>query len=169
MNYIIIFAWALVMVPFLEKIYLSLFFYQPIYFKLNAGKAYYAYTAKDRISRFHKLRSIILMASGVSLLTALIGCEIFNSENAFLEVFFLMSLGFILEPVCEMIHYRWSVNRYWKEAMTAKEMSAYHDFCQKYYRHSFSLNGTGRQKLRFVLLTIGVCILITLSLFIYKI
>ena len=137
-------------------------------FKLNTGKSYHAYTAKERISRFHSLRQLILMASGVLILTALTGYEIFNSENAFLKGFFLLSLGFILEPVCEMIYYRWSVNRYWKEAMTAKEMSAYHDFCERYYQHSFSLNGTGRQKLRFVLLSIGVCILISLSLFIFK-
>ena len=169
MDYIIIFAWVLTMVPFLEKIYLSLFFYQPIYFKLNAGKSYHAYTAKERISRFHSLRQLILMATGVLLLTALTGYEIFNSENAFLKGFFLMSLAFILQPVCELIYYKWSVNRYWKDDMTAKEMSAYHDFCQRYYRHSFSLNGTGRQRLRFVLLTIGVCILISLSILIFNI
>ena len=162
------FAWALILWLPLERVCLYLFCYQPMYFKLNGGKGYCAYTAKERITRFHNLQEIILMASGVSLLTALTGFEIFNSENAFLEGFFLMSLGFILEPVCELIYYRWSVNRYWKDNMTAKEMTAYHDFCERYYRHSFSLNGTGRQRLRFVLLSLGVCILISLSLFIFK-
>ena len=160
--------WALILWYLLERTYHHLFCYQPVYFKLNAGNSYHAYTAKERISRFHSLRQIILMASGVLLLTALTGYEIFNSENAFLKGFFLMSLAFILQPVCELIYYKWSVNRYWKDDMTAKEMSAYHDFCQRCYRHSFSLNGTGRQRLRFILLTIGVCILISLSLFIFK-
>ena len=169
MDYIIIFAWFLILTPLLEKIHLYLFCYQPIYLRLTAGKSYHAFTAQERISRFHKLRQIILMASGVSLLTVLTGFAIFNSGNAVMKGFILMSLGFILEPVCEMIYYRWSVNRYWKEDMTAKEMSAYHDFCERYYRHSFSLNGISRQRLRFVLLTIGVCILISLSILIFNI
>lgn len=168
MTTLLILSLTLIFEPLVEKISQYLFYYQPIYFKLNASNSYHAYTAKELISRFHSLRQLILISTGILLLTILIGIEIFSNQNFVLKGFFLMSLAFILQPVCELIYYRWSVNRYWKDDMTAKEMSAYHDFCQTYFRHSFSLNGIGRQRLRFVLLSVGVCILISLSLFIFK-
>ena len=168
MNTLLVLAFIFILEPLLERTYQFLFYYQPVYFKLNAGKAYQAYTAKERITRFHTLRQLILMSTGIFLLAILTGIEMFNYGNMVLKGFFLISLGFILEPVCELIYYRWSVNRYWKEDMTAKEMTAYHDFCERYYRHSFSLNGIGRQKIRFFMLITGICGLLSVSLFIFK-
>ena len=161
-------ALALILEPLLEKVYQHLFLFQPVHFKLTAGKSYHAFTAQERITLFHHKRQTIFLALGMVLLLILTGKEIFEAENWLDKICFLGSLSCILIPLCEIGYYRWSINRYWKEDMTAKEMSDYHDFCQRYYRHSFSLNGTGRQRLRFVLLTIGVCTLISLSLFIFK-
>lgn len=161
-------AIALILEPLLEKVFQHLFLFQPVFGKIDAGKSYHAFSAKERLNRFHQLRQTAFMSVGVLLLIILTGKEIFEAENWLDKICFLGSLTCILIPFCEIGYYRWSINRYWKEDMTAKEMSDYHDFCQRYYGHSFSLNGTGRQKLRFVLLSIGVCILISLSLFIFK-
>ena len=168
MEFLILISWFLIFGPRLEKIHQYIFCNQPVYFKLNAGKAYHAYTTKEALSRFHSLRQLILMSTGIFLLAILTGIEMFNYGNMILKGFFLMSLGFILEPVCELIYYRWSVNRYWKDNMTAKEMTAYHGFCERYYRHSFSLNGIGRQKIRFFMLISGICGLLSVSLLIFK-
>lgn len=157
----------LILEPFFERACQYLFCYQPLYFKLTAGKSHYAYTVKERNYRFHNLRQIILMSAGVILMAFLAGIEICNKEDIILKGFFLLSLGCILEPLCEMIYYRRKVNRYWKKNMTAKEMSAYHDLCERYNRHSFSLNGKGRQKLRFLILIAGIFGLLSISLIIF--
>lgn len=162
-------GFALILEPLLEKVFQHFFLFQPVFGKIDAGKSYHAYTAKERISRFQSVRQIILLSTGILLLTIITAIEIFNNQNFVLKGFFLISLAFILQPASELIYYRWSVNRYWKEDMTAKEMSAYHDFCNKYHRFPLSLNGSARQKLRFLMLTIGICGLSFLSLFVFNI
>ena len=169
MNILIVLAFIFILDPLLERTYQFLFYYQPVYLKLNACKSYHVYTKKERNSLFHSLRELILMSTGIFLLAILTGIVIFNNESMILKGLFLLSLGFILEPVCEMIYYRWSINRYWKENMTAKEMTAYHDFCGRYNRNTFSLNGTGRQRLRFFILIAGACGLLSISLFVFNI
>ena len=160
-------ALVLLVATGIENIY-HYFLSKPACLKLDARKSYQAFTAKERLTLFHHLRHAIFMAVGVLLLIILTGKEIFDGGNLLQKGCFLGCLTCIIMPLGEMIYYRWSVNRYWKDDMTANEMSAYHEFCERYYRHSFSLNGIGRQKLRFVLLSIGVCILISLSLLIFK-
>lgn len=164
MDYLIILAWALILEAFLSKLFQFFYLNHPIIFKLSAYKSYNVHSADTLLNFLPRLSS----GFGIAILIVAIGIRILDSEIWFLKELFIISVLLCTVPLIEIIYYRWSVNRYWKEAMSAKEMSAYHDFCQRYYRHSFSLNGTGRQKLRFVLFTIGVCILISLSLFIFK-
>ena len=113
---------------------------------------------------FHHLRQTVFMATGILLLIILTGKEIFEGGNGLQKGCFLGSLTCILIPLCEMAYYRWSTGRFYKSGMTAKEMSAYHDFCERYYRHPYALNGEGRKRLRFYLLSIGVILLIGLTL-----
>ena len=158
-------AVALVLLPIGEKAFQLLFFYQPVRFKLTAGKSYYAFTAKERITMFHHLRQTVFMAVGVLLLIILTGLEIFDGGNWLQKGCFIGSLTCILIPLGEMAYYRWSTGRYYKPGMNAKEMSIYHDFCERYYRYTYSLNGEGRKRLRFILLSLGICLLMTLGFF----
>ena len=157
-------ALTLILEPLIERIYQHLLCYRPMCFKLTAGKAYHAFTAKERLSLFHHRRQTVFMTVGVFLLLIITGKEIFLDGNSLQMYWFLCSLTCILLPLCEMSYYRWSTGRYYKPGMTAKETSAYHDFCERYYRHSFSLNGEGRKRLRFYLLSIGIILLIGLTI-----
>ena len=158
-------AVALILEPLIERIYQHLLCYRPVCFKLTAGKSYHAFTSKERFSLFHHRRQTVFMTVGVFLLLIITGKEIFLDGSSLQMYWFLCSLTCILIPLCEMAYYRWSTGRHYKPGMTAKEMSAYHDFCERYYRHSFSLNGEGRKRLRFILLSFGICLLMTLAFF----
>ena len=154
---------ALILEPLLEKVYQHLFLFQPVYFKLTAGKSYHAFKAKERVSMFHLLRQTVFMATGILLLIILTGKEIFDGGNGLQKGCFLGCLTCILIPLGEMVYYRWSTGRHYKPGMTAKETSTYHDFCERYYRHSYSLNGEGRKRLRFILFSLGICLLMSLA------
>ena len=161
-----ILALVLIMETLLEKLLQRLFLFQPVHFKLTDGKSYHAFTAKERVTRFNHLRQTVFMAKGILLLIILTGKEIFDGGNWLQKVFFLGSLICILIPLCEMAYYRWSTGRHYKPGMTAKEMSAYHDFCERYNIHTYSLNGQFRQKARFFIFSSGVAMLIFLSILI---
>ena len=165
MNILILFAMFLIFEPLVEKVYQHLFLFQPVYFKLDAGKSHHAFTAKEKLSIFHHLRQAVFMATGILLLIILTGIDILDGGNWLQKGCFLGSLTCILIPLCEMVYYRWSTGRYYKLGMNAKEMSAYHDFCERYYRHPYSLNGEGRKRLRFILLSLGICLLMSLAFF----
>ena len=158
-------ALALILEPLIERIYQHLLCYQPVYFKIDAGKSYHAFTAKERVTRFHHLRQAVFMATGILLLIILTWKDILDGGNRLQMYWFICSLTCILIPLCEMAYYRWSTGRHYKPGMTAKEMSAYHDFCERYYRHPYALNGEGRKRLRFALLNLGICLLMSLAFF----
>ena len=165
MSILVLISMALFLEPLLEKVYQHLFLYQPVYFKLDAGKSYHAFTAKERLTRFHHIRQAVFMYVGILLLIILTGKEIFEGGNFLQKGCFLGSLTCILIPLCEMAYYRWSTGRHYKTGMTAKEMSVYHDYCEKYYRHPYALNGECRKRLRFILLSFGIELLMTLAFF----
>lgn len=165
MTALLFIALALILEPMMEKICQHLFLYQPMHFKLTAGKTCQAYSVKERITNFHNNRQTAFITVGVMFLIIFMGKQIFSIGNCFQIACFISAITFILIPLCEISYYRWSTGRYFKLGMTAKEMSDYHDFCKRYYRHSFSLNGEGRKRIRFVLLGFGICLLMTMALF----
>lgn len=163
MDLIYILALTLIVGAVLEQLYQHLFFYQPLCFKITASKTYHAFTAKERLIKFHRRRQIISTVIGVCLLLFLTGLELIDAGNRLINGIFLLSIICMAIPICEITYYQWRTGKYRKPVMTAPEMRAYHDFCERYSQHSFSLNGRYRSRLRFYSLAIGIIILLVLS------
>ena len=165
MSMLTLVAVVLVIEPIVEIIYQHFFCFQHMKFELSGNRKHHGLSVTERINYFHRRRQIIFIILGVVMLISMMGIMVFTSEDICLKAVYVFSLFCIVEPCIEILYYRWMDNRHYRNGMTAKEMSAYHDFCERYYRHPYSLNGEGRKRLRFLLLSIGIILLISLATF----
>lgn len=165
MNILTFIALVLVIEPLIEILYQHFFCFQHVKFELSGNRKYHGLSVIERINYFHRRRQTLFIILGVIILSILMGIWVFTSEDICFKAVYVFSLFCIVEPCIEILYYRWIDNRHYKNEMTAKEMSGYHDFCERYYRHSFSLNGEGRKRLRFILLSFGICLLMSLAFF----
>ena len=164
MNILTFIALVLVIEPLIEILYQHFFCFQHVKFELSGNRKYHGLSVIERINYFHRRRQILFIILGVIILSILMGIWVFTSEDICFKTVYMVSLFCIVEPCIEILYYRWMDNRHHKNGMTAQEMTAYHDFIQRFYHHPFSLNGGGRKRLRFLLLSIGIILLIGLTI-----
>ena len=164
MSMLALVAVVLIIEPIVEILYQHFFCFQHMKFELSGNRKHHGLSVTERINYFHRRRQIIFIILGVVMLISMMGIMVFTSEDICLKAVYVFILFCIVEPCIEILYYRWMDNRYYKPGMTAKEMSAYHDFCERYYRHPYSLNGEGRKRLRFILLGLGISLLMTLAI-----
>lgn len=167
MDAFTILAWFLIWEPILVKFYQYLFTYRPLYFNLDAGFLNHSFSANDMSRLFCRFRQVGFMAMGVILLSIITGMEITEKGLSFLWLYYFLSLFCIIQPCLEILYFRWIISRNCKATMTAKEMSAFHDFKQKFYRNPLALNGSIRQRVRFFMLSFGILSLFLISIYIF--
>lgn len=168
MSMLTIVAVVLVIESIVEILYQHFFCFQGMKFEISGNRKYHGLSVIERINYFHRRRQILFIILGVVMLISMMGIMVFTSEDIYFKAVYVVSLFCIVEPCIEIFYYRWSTGRYYKPGMTAKEMSAYHDFCERYYRHPYALNGESRKRLRFILLSLGTCLLMSLAFFSLK-
>lgn len=165
MSMLTLVAIVLVIESIVEILYQHFFCFQHMKFELSGNRKHHGLSVTERINYFHRIRQILFIILGVIILSILMGIMVFTSEDICFKAVYVFSLFCIVEPCIEILYYRWIDNRHYKPGMTAIEMSAYHDFCERYNRHPYALNGEGRKRLRFTLLSLGICLLMSLAFF----
>ena len=156
-------AVVLVIEPIFEILYQHFFCFQRMRFELSGNRKYQGLSVIERINYFHRRRQILFIILGVIILSILMGIWVFTSEDICFKTVYMVSLFCIVEPCIEILYYRWMDNRHYRNGMTAQEMTAYHNYIQRFHSHSLSLNGESRKRLRFVLLSFGIGLLMTLA------
>ena len=165
MNVLTFIALVLVIEPLMEILYQHFFCFQHVKFELSGNRKHHGLSVIERINYFHRRRQILFIILGVVMLISMTGIMVFTSEDPCFKAVYVVSLFCILEPCIEILYYRWMDNRHHKNGMTSQEMTAYHDYIQRFYHRTFSLNGEGRKRLSFVLLSLGISLLMTLAFF----
>lgn len=162
-----ILASAFIIFPVLIKLFLHLIYRQPLKCEINGDRKYYPYSGRLRKEQMRSNILNIVMAVGTMILFFVSVCRISVMEDLNLCKLLIVILILLSYPFIEILIYRNCLRRFEKEEMSASEMRRYHERKASLCLPVLGINGEIRRKSRFFILSIGILLLLNLSIGIY--
>ena len=112
----------------------------------------------------HHRYSIISLLIGLLYLACVTGFKVMHLNQATYSMPYLVALMCILIPVVEIAWFNLQARLHGPKDMSAASVREATVWIGRYYRYPMSLNGTARQRLRFIMFSTGVMALIILAI-----
>ena len=162
-NLLIVIGIVWVMANVVNSIFLTLNQRGRLIFELSAVKPISgSHDVSKRETLNHRYSKITLLI-GLLFLAGVTGFEVMHLTQAAYSMAYFVALMCLLIPVVEIARFNLQASLHGPHDMSAASVREATVWIARYYRYPMSLNGIIRQRLRFIMFSTGVVILLVLA------
>lgn len=162
-NLLIVIGIVWVMANVVNSIFLTLNQRGRLIYELSAVKPVSGSHDVSKRETFHYRYSNISLLMGLLFLAGVTGFEVMHLNRATYSMAYFVALTCLLVPIVEIAWFNLQASLHGPKDMSATSVREATIWIGRYYRYPMSLNGTARQRLRFIMFSTGVMTLIILA------
>lgn len=162
-NLLIVIGIVWVMANVVNSIFLTLNQRGRLIYELNAVKPVSDSHDVSKRETLHHRYSKITLLIGLLFLAGVTGFEVMHLNQAVYCMAYFVAFMCLLIPVVEIAWFNLQASLHGPKDMSAASVREATVWIGRYYRYPISLNGIARQRLRFIMFSTGVVILLVLA------
>ena len=162
-NLLIVIGIVWVMANVVNSIFLTLNQRGRLIYELSAVKPVSGSHDKSKRETLHHRYSKISLLIGLLFLAGVTGFEVMHLNQAAYSMAYFVALMCLLIPVVEIVWFNLQAAIHGPKDMSATSVREATIWIGRFYRYPMSLNGIARQRLRFIMFSTGVTILLILA------